>query len=219
MYAEHYYRLYHLNLHRNPIDYLENLVYLEQALKAPFCNPINAIGKVENEDEYNYYRYLFKMHCNILMVDTYRYLGGEFDRQKVYWFNAPFREIILDGLQKAKAYYECAKVYWNEAQRYSKLASKYQFLEIENLQYWMDECWEIENRELDYGKYIQKDLDKIASMEKFLNELDDSSFPIFGRARELTKFFDYRTIEQIRHDNDTKPLPPRKSGKIPTKKE
>ena len=99
------------------------------------------------------------------------------------------------------------------------MASQYQFIELADVQYWMDECYLIENGELNYGKYIEKDLVRIANIEKILHEMDENTFPLYGGATQLNKFFDYRTIEQIKKDNDTKPLPPRKSGKIATKKE
>lgn len=215
LYAEHYYRLYHLNLHRYPIDYLENLVYLEQALKAPFVNPLNAIAKVETEKEYNYYQALFKMHCNLKVVETYRLLGAKWDKQKAYWFNAPFREINLDGLKKAEGLYQVAKLYWEEAKRWSKKASQYPYLELKEVQFWMDECWRIENGELDYGKYIEKDLNRIAQVRADYEAMDDETFLLFGGSTELNQFFDYRTIEQIKKDNDSKPYPPRKSRRIP----
>lgn len=84
-YAEHYYRLYHLNLYRYPEDYLENLYFLELALQAPFANPLNAIATVKNENENHYYQALFRMHCNLKMTENCRLLGSKYDKQTAYW--------------------------------------------------------------------------------------------------------------------------------------
>lgn len=210
MYAEHYYRLYHLNLYRYPEDYLENLFYLELALEMPFANPLNAIARVETEKENEYYQYLFKMHCNLKMVENFRYLGSKFDKQNAYWFNAPFKEINLKGLKKAKEMYEQALYYWEEAKKWSALAYKFQYMTLDEVQFWMDECWRIENDDLNYDRYIQKDLRRVAQVQAKFEAMDETTFPLLKDEIPLNRFFKRRSIEEIRKDNDSKPYPPRK---------
>lgn len=210
MYAEQYYELYHLNLYRYPENYNENLVYLELALDAPFKNPINAIARVENKKEYEYYQALFKMHCNLKLTESYRYLGGEYDKRKAYWFNAPFKDINLKGLKKAEHFYTIAELYWKEAIKWSDVASKYHFIDLEEISQWMDESWRIQNGDLNYGKYIGKDLARVSEVRADFEAMDETTFPLYPGQHPLNEFFERRSIEQIKKDNDNRPIQKRK---------
>ena len=68
-YKEQYYRLYHLHYIQYPDDTMENIYWLEKALKADFCNPLYALALIENETQYEKYRYLFNMHLNLKMIE------------------------------------------------------------------------------------------------------------------------------------------------------
>ena len=48
-YKEDYYKLYHVHYQQFPDDCLENIYWLEQAVKSDFCNPLYAYTKIENE--------------------------------------------------------------------------------------------------------------------------------------------------------------------------
>jgi hypothetical protein len=50
-YKEQYYRLYHLHNIRYPDDTMENIHWLEMALKADFANPLYALALIENDVE------------------------------------------------------------------------------------------------------------------------------------------------------------------------
>lgn len=211
MYAEHYYKLYHLNLYRYPEDYLQNLYYLELALEAPFANPLNAMARVETEKEHEYYRALFKMHCNLKMTENYRYLGAKFDKRHAYWYNAPFRKINIESLDKAENLFKMAEYYWKEAQLWSDKAAEFEYLVLDELQFWMDESWRIRHGELDYGKYIGRDLARVEKVRAAFEAMDEETFPVYKGEERLARFFRRRSIEEIKRDNDTKPLPPRKT--------
>ncbi len=208
-YAEHYYELYHLNLYRYPESYLENLYYLELALQAPFANPLNAIARVENERENKYYQALFRMHVNLKMTENCRYLGAKYDKQTAYWFNAPFKTWCLKGLNQADEIYNLALYYWNEAKRWSNEASKYSFLTLDEIQFWMDESWRIQNNELNHEKYIKKDLDRVHKNIAIFESMDETTFPLKNDQFPLNRFFKRRTIYEIRRDNNEIPMPPR----------
>ena len=51
-YAEQFYRLYHLHFYQYPDDTMENIFYLEQALKSDFANPLYALAEIENEEQW-----------------------------------------------------------------------------------------------------------------------------------------------------------------------
>ena len=69
LYAEQYYRLYHLHFYQSPDDSMENIYYLENALKADFCNPLYALARIEHKTEAERYRNLFRMHVNLKLIE------------------------------------------------------------------------------------------------------------------------------------------------------
>ena len=52
LYAEQFYKLYHLHFYQNPDNTMENIVWLEKALEADFCNPLYALAAVEGKEEW-----------------------------------------------------------------------------------------------------------------------------------------------------------------------
>ena len=48
-YKEQYYKLYHLHYIQYPDDTMENIYWLEQAMKADFANPLYALALIENQ--------------------------------------------------------------------------------------------------------------------------------------------------------------------------
>ena len=65
---EQWYRLFHVHLNQYPDEILENIYYLEKALTADFANPLFAIALIENEIQWEKYRYLFMMHINLKLA-------------------------------------------------------------------------------------------------------------------------------------------------------
>ncbi|MDR0708797.1 MAG: hypothetical protein LBF77_01880, partial [Spirochaetaceae bacterium] len=61
-YKEQFYRLYHLHYIQYPDDSMENIYWLERAARADFANPLYAFARIENETQWEKYRYLFMMH-------------------------------------------------------------------------------------------------------------------------------------------------------------
>ena len=92
LYAEQYYKLYHLHFYQYPDDTMENIFYLERALQADFANPLYALARVDTRDQWAQYRTLFKMHVNLKLVELYLALGVKYDKQVAYFYNAPWRE-------------------------------------------------------------------------------------------------------------------------------
>ena len=197
MYAEQYYKLYHQNLYRTPITYNENLVYLEQALKAPFVNPLNAMAKIENKKEWELYKKLFKMHCNLKMAENYRYMAAEYDRRRAYFYQAPFKELNIESLEKAKLFYEMSKYYWEKAKNWSSQAIEYQFLYLDEVQFWQDENWRIENGELDYGKYVTSDLNRVKQVISDYEEMDETTYPLLHGSTLLNGSFNRRRSDVV----------------------
>jgi len=164
VYAEQWYKLVHRHLSETPDDALENIYYLERALRADFANPLNALTPIRDEKEWARYRALFRMHVNLLLVQQTLILGSNFDKQQAYFYNYPWKWANLDSLQKAEKIYQTAFGYWKDAQTYAAEAANTPPLWFENLQFWIDEQYRIETGELNYTRIIQKQLDRLASV-------------------------------------------------------
>lgn len=169
-YKEDYYKLYHIHHQQLSDDVLENIWWLEQAVKADFCNPLYAYTRIENEAEWEKYRCLFQMHLNLKLIEQHLRLGRIYDKKVAYFYDAPWKDEYLRNLEKAKSCYEICYVYWQEAFLWAEKANvgKFNFLYLTGLQNWEDERERIGNGKLDYKKTLDREL---ARLNKVVDEL------------------------------------------------
>ena len=175
LYAEQYYRLYHLHFYQYPDDTLENIYYLEQALKADFANPLYALARIENQRQWAQYRMLFKMHVNLKLVELYLTLGSKYDKRTAYFYNAPWKEQNLDSLQKAEQAYRTALGYWAEALGQAVQWRRLEF-NLEAIQKWEDEWKRILVGELDYRQIIESHLDRLQRVRRAFQAMDENTY-------------------------------------------
>ncbi|MDR2942193.1 MAG: hypothetical protein LBV17_06350 [Treponema sp.] len=169
-YKEQYYRLFHVHYIQYPDDSMENIYWLEQAMKADFCNPLYALALIEDETQWEKYRYLFNMHINIKLIEQYLYLGNKWNKRKAYFYNAPWKEQNLESLKTAETCYRTALYYWDEALKWHEKANerRFRWINLQKVQFWEDEVFRIENGTLDYGKTIRRELALLQKVrEKF----------------------------------------------------
>lgn len=178
LYAEQYYKLYHQHFYSTVESTDENIFYLQQALKADFANPLNALTKIENEREWECYRALFRMKCHQLILEEYRKQGSKFDKQKAYFYNQPYRHIILRSLEVALLNYKRALAHWPEVQKYANEVGKPQFryIHFDSLYRWQEEAWRVRTKDLDYEKIINKDIARLEKVKKTLEEMDENTY-------------------------------------------
>jgi hypothetical protein len=175
LYAEQFYRLYHLHFYQYPDDSMENIYYLEQALKADFANPLYALAEIRNEEQWAQYRTLFKMHVNLKLVELYLTLGSKYDKMSAYFYNAPWREQNLESLELAEQAYQVALLYWREARSWaSRLPWLYH--NLEEIQIWEDERARIWNGDLDYGDIIGAHLDRLQRIRQQFLSMDENTY-------------------------------------------
>lgn len=175
LYAEQFYRLFHYNFYRYPEDYNENIFYLEEALKADFANPLHALTKIENKQEWRRYRLLFTMHVNLKLVELYIGLGGTFEKRHAYFFNEPWKEENLKSLQVAEKHYNSALYYWDQAKSYAKQIP-FSFKTLQDIQYWEDQLYRIRTGELDYNDIISAHLDRLARVRHDFEQMDENTY-------------------------------------------
>ena len=179
-FKEQYYRLYHLHYIQYPDDTLENIYYLEKALAAEFCNPLYAIALIENEFQWEKYRYLFMMHINLKLIEQYLFLGNKWNKRNAYFYNAPWKEQNLEALETAESCYRVGIYYWNEALHWAEKANekRFRFLTLPRVQFWEDEARRIELKTLNYGKTINRELDLLQKVREKFEAMDETTYSI-----------------------------------------
>ncbi len=175
-YKEEFYNLYHIHYQQYPDDCIENIYWLEKACKADFCNPQYALSRIENEKEWEKYRYLFMMHVNLKLIEQHLRLGRNFDKKTAHFYDAPWKDDYLRCLEKAETCYKTGIHYWNEAKLWAEKANqkKFQFLTLTDIQVWEDENYRIFTEELDYSKTINRELKRIEKVKKEFEKMDNT---------------------------------------------
>jgi hypothetical protein len=177
-YKEQYYRLFHLHYIQYPDDTMENIYWLEQAVKADFCNPLYALALIENETQWEKYRYLFMMHINIKLAEQHLFLGNKWNKRNAYFYNAPWKEQNLESLETAETCFRTALYYWEEALRWAEKHKdrRFRYINLKAIQFWEDEAARIEDKTLNYGKTINRELALLQSVREKFQAMDGNTY-------------------------------------------
>ena len=177
-FKEQYFKLYHLHHTQNPDDTMENIYWLEQALKADFANPLYAVAHIENEVQWEKYRYLFMMHLNLKIIEQYLFLGNKWNKRNAYFYNAPWKEQNLVSLGIAETCFRTALYYWKDAVEWAEKAQerRFRFINLEQIQYWQEEAFKIERKVLDYGKTINRELTLLQKVRERFEAMDENTY-------------------------------------------
>ncbi|MDR1351935.1 MAG: hypothetical protein LBK05_01530 [Treponema sp.] len=177
-YKEQFYRLYHLHYIQYPDDSMENIYWLERAVKADFANPLYALALIENETEWEKYRYLFMMHINLKLIEQYLYLGNKWNKRNAYFYNAPWKEQNLESLETAEKCFRTALYYWRDARDWAgkSLDRRFRWINLKNAQFWEDEAGKIEDGSLDYDRIIGRELALLQSVREKFQAMDENTY-------------------------------------------
>lgn len=175
-FKEQYYKLYHTHYIQYPDDTIENIYWLEKARQADFCNPLYALAKIQDEKHWEKYRYLFNMHIELKLIEQHLYLGAKFDKQVAYFYNAPWKKENLESLAIAETAYRTALVYWKTAVEWSEKAEKLRFVQLPEVQFWADESWRISQKELNYARIIERELERIQKVREAFQAMDETKY-------------------------------------------
>nr|WP_148257432.1 hypothetical protein [Treponema primitia] len=177
-YKEQYWRLFHIHYVQYPDDTMENIYWLEQALKADFANPLYALALIENEAQWEKYRYLFNMHLNIKLIEQYLLLGEKWNKRNAYFYNAPWKEQNLESLETAETCFRTALSYWQAALDWAEKAGerRFRFLNLTRVQFWEDEAFRIEEKTLDYEKTITRELQMLQRVRERFQGMDENTY-------------------------------------------
>ena len=177
-YKEQYYRLFHLHHIQYPDDTMENIYWLERALKADFCNPLYALALIENEVQWEKYRYLFMMHINIKLTEQHLFLGNKWNKRNAYFYNAPWKEQNLDSLETAETCFRTALYYWEEALVWAEKLDdrRFRWLFLPRVQFWEDEVKRMGDGTLNYGKTINRELALLQSVREKFQAMDENTY-------------------------------------------
>lgn len=175
-FKEQFYKLYHIHYIQYPDDTIENIYWLEQAQKADFCNPLYALAKIEDKRHWERYRYLFNMHLELKMIEQHLYLGSKFDKQVAYFYNAPWKRENLESLKIAETAYKAALAYWPRAQEWARKAEGMRFVFLPEVQAWEDESFRIVDGQLDYGRIIERQLNRLTQVRADFEAMDEAGY-------------------------------------------
>ncbi|HOX33676.1 MAG TPA: hypothetical protein PLB91_15195 [Spirochaetales bacterium] len=175
-YKEQFYKLFHTHYIQYPDDAIENIYWLEQAKKANFCNPLYALATIEDKRDWERYRYLFDMHLNLKLIEQHLRLGSKFDKRVAYFYNAPWRDENLDSLKTAESAYRAALLYWDETVALAGKAMGMRFVELDEVQAWVDEAYRIVEGELDYALIIGDELRRLEKVRTDFEKMDLSTY-------------------------------------------
>jgi hypothetical protein len=172
-YKEQYYRLFHLHYIQYPDDTIENIYWLEKALEADFANPLYALALIENEKQYEKYRYLFNMHINIKLIEQYLFLGNKWNKRNAYFYNAPWKDQNLESLETAETCFRTALYYWDKAREWADKANvrRFRWINLQKVQFWEDEAFRMKEGTLDYGKTIRRELALLQKVRERFKEM------------------------------------------------
>lgn len=177
-YKEDYLKLYHVHYSQLPDDCIENIYWLEQAAKADFANPLYAYTKIENELQWEKYRYLFQMHINLKLIEQHLRLGRIYDKKAAVFYDAPWKDEYLRNLEKAKSCYTAGYTYWKEAELWAEKAGskKFGFMYITGLQNWEDERERINTGKLSYKNILNRELSRLDKVISDLVAMNSKSY-------------------------------------------
>lgn len=173
-YKEQYFKLYHLHYIQYPDDTMENIYWLEKTLQADFANPLYAVALIEDEVQWEKYRYLFMMHVNLKIIEQYLFLGNKWNKRHAYFYNAPWKEQNLESLETAETCFKTALFYWQDAMAWADKAQerRFRFINLEQVQYWQDEAQRIERKTLDYETIISRELALLQKVREQFQSMD-----------------------------------------------
>ncbi len=175
-FKEQFYRLYHTHYIQYPDDTIENIYWLEQAAKADFCNPLYALATIQNEREWERYRYLVNMHLDLKLIEQHLYLGAKFDKRVAYFYNAPWKKENLESLKIAETAYKAALSYWKTAREWALKAEDIRFLYLPDVQFMEDEAFRIKDGQLDYARIIGRQLTRLEKVRADFEAMDEASY-------------------------------------------
>ncbi|MDR0387160.1 MAG: hypothetical protein LBH57_03910 [Treponema sp.] len=177
-YKEQFYRLFHLHYVQYPDDTMENIYWLERAVKADFANPLYALARIEDEAQWEKYRYLFMMHVNLKLIEQYLFLGNKWNKRNAYFYNAPWKEQNLESLETAETCFRAALSYWDDAREWAEKAldRRFRFINLRNVQFWEDEAGRIADKSLDYEKTINRELTLLQGVREKFQAMDENTY-------------------------------------------
>jgi hypothetical protein len=176
LYAEEYYKLYHEQLHHYPDDTMEDIYYLETALKADFANPLYALAPIKDKVEWERYRDLFTMHVNLKLIACYLTLGNKYDKMVAHFYNYPWKRQNLESLKTAEQVYKVAYGYWTKAKEWSAKAWAMRDVHLDAIEEWQDESYRIETGDLNYQETIDAQLARLSKVRADFQKMDNTTY-------------------------------------------
>jgi hypothetical protein len=157
-YAEEFY-LYVLNLYHTNPNLERNIRFMQWALVSPFDNPVRSLALIQTENDFARYKTLFKMHVNMLIIDSTLQLARRYDKEHVYFFNLEWAKSLKESFAIARYFYEVSLNYWDEVLKHAETLNGMEGRIT--LEEWEDEYELIRRGEFDYKKIIDRQIERL----------------------------------------------------------
>ncbi len=177
-FKEQYYNLYHVHYQQYPDDVMENIYWLERAVAADFANPQHALTHINDEKDWEKYRYLFMMHVNLKLIEQHMRLGRYWDKQVAYFYDAPWKEEYLRDLETAKSCYVAGLYYWKEAKLWAEKANQreFYFINLSGIQNMEDESFRINTGDLNYERILEREIKRVDEVIADFLAMNDETY-------------------------------------------
>jgi hypothetical protein len=157
-YAEEFY-LYVMNLYHTNPNLERNIRFMQWALEAPFDNPVRSLALIKTQNDFERYKLLFKLHVNMLIIDSTLQLARRFDKEHVYFFNLWWAKSLKESFSFARYNYEVSLNYWDEVLKLAEALDRTPGRL--NLEAWEDEYEAVRSGDFDYAKIVRRHLAKL----------------------------------------------------------
>lgn len=191
---EDYYELYGLTQGYRVAELKENIYFLYVARSAPFRHPRNSLCKIETEQQYHKYRKLMFMQVNLMIMRMYLRLGSLFDKRHLYFHDLDFADDLEISFLIARTYYDEAEKYWKLAKKYAAEANEHRFeIDLPAIE---STRFDIVTGELDFQRIIHRHRERVNAKLAVVDEFLDRE----GRPRPV-KLRMLKDIQEI-YDED-----------------
>ena len=105
-------------------------------------------------------------------------LGRIYDKKTVKFYDALWKDIYIENLQKTLTCYQAGLYYWQEAKLWAEKANvkRFQFLTLTDIQNWEDERERIGNGKLNYEKILNREIARVQKNISDFESMTDKTY-------------------------------------------
>ena len=116
--------------------------------------------------------------AGLKLIEQHMRLGRIYDKKNVKFYDAPWKDIYIENLQKTLSCYQAGLYYWQEAKLWAEKANvkRFQFLTLTDIQNWEDERERIGNGKLNYEKILNREIARVQKNISDFESMTDKTY-------------------------------------------